>query len=461
MAHHTQRTEQHFIPETHPFYKWAMKECGKAVSLYNRTLYIYRSALDGHHENIPEYVDLIRDEKYLMGYDVITRMTKLNEESFRAMMKNHEAKQVVIAVDRAFRSWARAIASWKKDKSKFKGMPKPPSYKKKEVNGGTYPIEFTYMDAKLKKDGRIFIKRDFCLPIKTKAEKLQLVRIVPVVGGVNIEVVYNKEIPDSEANLERAIGIDLGLNNLAAITSNVNAPAVLVNGRPLKSIHQYCSKKTAKLQAELARQGMKSSKRLRRLQRKRNHKMKDYLHKVSRRIADFMKAHDIGTCIIGHNYWWKTEMELGKRNNQTFSGIAHTQLINLLRYKIEEFGGKLIEVHESHTSKCSFLDNEKICHHDSYVGNRKKRGMFITAKGIMLNADVNGSLNIIRRATGYTFEPDKSIFNPRFLDVECAKMKPLSHSQAVINGRSAGLALDSVSDAIGVESLSPVLDTVV
>lgn len=426
MSHFIQRTEQHFIPETHSFYKWAIKECGKAVSLYNRALYIYRSALDKHYENIPEYVDLIRDGKYLMAYDVITRMVKLNEPAYRAMMKTHEAKQVVISVDRAFRSWAKATASWKKDKSKFKGQPKPPSYKKKEVNGGTHHIVFTYNDAKIKKDGRIFIKRDFCLPVKTKAEKFQQVRIVPVVGGVNIEVTYNKEIPDSEANLERAIGIDLGVKNLAAITSNVNAPAVLVNGRPLKSIHQYYCKKQAKLQAELARQGMKSSKRLRRLQRKRNHKMKDYLHKTSRRIVDYMKAHDIGTCIVGHNYWWKNEMNMGRRNNQMFSGIAHTQLINLLRYKIEEFGGKLVEVHEAHTSLCSFLDNEKICHHDKYVGNRKIRGVFITAKGIMLNADVNGSLNIIRRATGYTFEPDKSIFTPRYLDVECAKTKLLS-----------------------------------
>ena len=53
-------------------------------------------------------------------------------------------------------------------------------------------------------------------------------------------------------------------------------------------------------------------------------------------------------------------------------------------------------MNEAYTSKCSFLDREKISKHNNYVGRRVKRGLFISNSGIMINADVNGSLSIMR-----------------------------------------------------------------
>ena len=148
-----------------------------------------------------------------------------------------------------------------------------------------------------------------------------------------------------------------------AITSNIGNISNLVDGRPLKSMNQYYNKRKACLMSSLERGGLKSSKRLRRLEMKRTCKIKDYLHKTSRRVVELMEQNNIGTCFIGHNKDWNQEINIGSRNNQNFVSIPYSLLINMLRYKIEEKGGVLVELNESYTSKCSFLDNEEICKH--------------------------------------------------------------------------------------------------
>ena len=233
-----------------------------------------------------------------------------------------------------------------------------------------------------------------------------------------MEIIYNKEITDSSLDKTSAIGIDLGLNNLMAITSNIGNVSNLVNGRPLKSINQYYNKKKAHLVSLLEKGKLKSSKRLRRLEMKRTCKIKDYLHKTSRRIIELMEQNNIGTCFIGHNKEWKQEINIGSRNNQNFVSIPYSLLINMLRYKIEEKGGVLVELNEAYTSKCSFLDNEEICKHEEYKGKRVKRGLFLSSEGKALNADINGSLNILKRGIGFSFKVENEIFRPTKIDIQ-------------------------------------------
>ena len=290
-----------------------------------------------------------------------------------------------------------------------------PSYKKKdEINC----LIYTYVDAKLQKDGTINISKKIKLPIHTNLSSFQQVCLVPKTGYVQVEVIYNKEINDNRLDQTRAIGIDLGLNNLMAITSNIGNISNLVNGRPLKSINQYYNKRKAHLMSLLEKGKLKSSKRLRRLEMKRMMKIKDYLHKTSRRVVELMEQNNIGTCFIGHNKDWKNEVEMGKRNNQNFVSIPYSLLINMLRYKIEEKGGVLVELNEAYTSKCSFLDNEEICKHETYKGKRVKRGLFLSSDKKALNADINGSLNILKRGMKFGFDFKKCFFRPTKIDIQ-------------------------------------------
>ena len=417
-----QRTETHIIKESNPIYDWISEECSRSRNLFNKALYIYRQAFTEKHENISDYVSIVNNKKFISSYNLITKMRELKDEDYFAMTKNHSASQVIIQVDKTMKSWFAALKAYKKDSSKFRGRPRIPSYKKKdELNCLTY----TNIDARLQKDGTINISKKIKLPIHTNLKNFQQIRLVPKTGCIQVEIVYNKEIIDSSLDKTRAIGIDLGLNNLMAITSNIGNISNLVNGRPLKSINQYYNKRKAHLISLLEKGGLKSSKQLRRLEMKRICKIKDYLHKTSKRVVELMYNNNIGTCFIGHNNGWKNEVEMGKRNNQNFVSIPYLLLINMLRYKIEEKGGQLVELNESYTSKCSFLDNEEVCKHESYKGKRVKRGLFLSGKGKSINADINGSLNILKRGIGFSFMVKNNIFRPEKIDIQKKLLNPL------------------------------------
>ena len=417
-----QRTETHVIKESHPIYRWIVDECSRSKNLYNRALYIYRQAFTGNHDKIEEYKDIIKHDKFIASFALVNKMNELKDVDFCSMMKKNGAQQIVFQVDKSMKSWFASLKAYKKDPSKFRGRPRIPSYKKKdELNCLTY----TTADAKLQKDGTINISKKIKLPIHTNLKNFQQVRLVHKTGYIQVEIIYNKEISDLKLDQTRAIGIDLGLNNLMAITSNIGNISNLVNGRPLKSINQYYNKKKAHLMSLLEKGKLKSSKRLRRLEMKRNCKIKDYLHKTSRRIVELMEQNNIGTCFIGHNKDWKQEVEMGKKNNQNFVSIPYSLLINMLRYKIEEKGGQLIEINEAYTSKCSFLDNEEICKHETYKGKRVKRGLFLSSNKKALNADINGSLNILKRGIGFSFMVINNIFRPTKIDIEKKLLNPL------------------------------------
>ena len=120
------------------------------------------------------------------------------------------------------------------------------------------------------------------------------------------------------------------------------------------------------------------------------------MHKVSRKIVDYMEANSINTLFVGKNVGWKDSINLGRTNNQNFVSIPYNMLIQMLEYKCKLAGINVVIVNEAYTSKCSFLDKEKICKHERYAGKRIKRGLFISSSGILINADINGSLNIMR-----------------------------------------------------------------
>ena len=409
--------ETHIVKKGHPFYDWAMSECSLSRNLYNRVLYIYRQAFTGKHENIEEYRDIIKDERFVKKFDVVTRMRALKDNDFVSMMKVHCAEHIVAQVDTIWNSWFKALKDYKKNPSKYTGRPKMPGYKKGE--GVTNILVYDKSDARIQKDETINISKKVKLPLNTKIKDLQEVRIIPRIGHIKIEIVYRKDIVDLGLNKDNAIGIDIGLNNLAAITSNEGSISALINGRPIKAINQYYNKKKAHYSSILNKHGLKKSKRLQKLEQKRHLKIKDYLHKASRRVVDLMIVNNIGTCVIGHNKGWKQEIGIGKRNNQNFVQIPFNIFMDMVKYKLKMVGGDFSLNEESHTSKCSAIDNEKICHHDEYIGKRTKRGLFVTAnQKYAINDDINGSLNIIRKGTKKDFNYGNNIFRPSQIDIE-------------------------------------------
>lgn len=147
----------------------------------------------------------------------------------------------------------------------------------------------------------------------------------------------------------------------------------------------------------------KPSKRYSGVTLKRNHQIKDYISKVSKHFIQWCVENRIDTIVVGNNKQWKDSIDLGRSNNQQFVQIPHAQLINNLKYRAEQNGICFIETEESYTSKASYLDRDVIPIYNEtdndaqFSGKRIKRGLYKSKDGIIINADLNGSANIMRK----------------------------------------------------------------
>ena len=369
-----QLTQQIIINDRHKYYVGLDNLCLLAKNLYNVALFHIRQ-------------QYFKDKTYL-NYNALDKLLSSTKNiDYSAIPYRQSAQQILRNVDKTFKSFFKGI---KADKNKGKRL-SPPKYKDKQ--NSRYILTYTNQSFKYK-NGIVKLKGidGAWYEIKTDKQNIQQVRLVPKGNHIVVEIVYNTEYTLKEDN-RRYASIDLGLNNIVALTSNVSQ-SILYNGRPLKAINQHYNKCKAELQSKL-KQNKYTSKRINRLTYKRNNKIKDYMHKLSAAIIQYMETNDLNTLIVGKNNGWKNNIEIGKANNQNFVSIPYNVLISMLEYKCKLHGIKMVVVNEAYTSKCSFLDNEAICKHETYLGKRIKRGLFVSNNGIKINADINGSLNIM------------------------------------------------------------------
>jgi putative transposase len=369
-----QKTEQHIIKDE-GIKNW----CVKAKNLYNQTLYYWRQSIFGNIQ-------------YFNENEIIKLFQEYNEETFRALPAN-TSQQIIAAMFRNIKSWQRGRKEYSKNPSKFTGRPKLPKYKKELSE-----LYFSINQVKLREGFVHFPKMMGMKPMKTNVPNIDCCRIIPKSNHFIVEFIYTAQEKLMQKYGGNWMGVDIGLNNLATCSSNV-IPPFIVNGRPLKSVNNFYNNRNKRLKSNL-HGSAHTSKRIERLTASRNQKIKDYIHKASRKIVDTAVENNITKIIIGKNENWKQSMNLGKKTNREFTSIPHATLIEKIQYKAQMEGIEVVLTQEAYTSKCSALDLEPICKHETYVGKRKKRGLFVTATGKLINSDVNGSLNIARLVLG-------------------------------------------------------------
>ena len=356
--------------------------CFKSKNLYNRALYLVRQ----HYFNTKEYLDYFKLSKILIeskDVDYYSMNTRVSNETLRLL-------------DRNFKSFFSLLKM--KKKGSYDKPVKIPKYLDKD---GRFIATFNKEAVSKISIRKGFIKLSSLsleLPTNVTESNLVEVRVLPRNNHHIVEVVYKVEDIENKIDNNRYASVDLGLNNLMTVSSNVTKPFI-INGKPLKSINQYWNKELARLKSQL-KGNKKTSKRIQSITNKRNNKVLDYLHKSSRKLVNFLVSNNISTIVVGYNKEWKENINLGKRNNQAFVNIPFYTLIKQLEYKCKLEGINFILTEESYTSKCSFLDNEEICKHEKYLGERIKRGLFKSKEGKLINADLNGSLNILKKVVG-------------------------------------------------------------
>lgn len=335
------------------------------------------------------------------GLDTILKADK-EYPDYTNMPTAQSAQQILRLLDKNWTSFFKSIKDWSKHKDRYLGRPRLPKYKSKN---GREMLVMTNQNVRLKNNVLYFPKtfNGFTIqPLfinRTDFISFQQVRFLSRNKHIVIEIVYNIEIPDLLNDNDRYLSIDIGVDNLSTITNNFNKAPVIVNGKGLKSINQYYNKLLAHYKSVTKMLNKKDySNKQNKLTIKRNAKITDYLHKTSRFIVNYAKQHSVSIIVIGHNKEWKQHSVLSKQVNQHFVQIPFNTLIQQIQYKAEEFGIKVILTEESYTSGTSFLDNEQPIKENYDKKRRVKRGLFKSNSGKLINADVNGAFQILKKA---------------------------------------------------------------
>ncbi|MBQ9014238.1 MAG: IS200/IS605 family accessory protein TnpB-related protein, partial [Bacilli bacterium] len=319
-----------------------------------------------------------------------------SEDNPYKMLPIQTSQQVLRTLFKDWKSFFVAIKDYNKNKSKYKGRPKLPKYKEKN---GRCKLSMTNQSCKVKEGYLILPKTNLKLVIGVDTSNLKLkeVRIVPMGSVYKMELVWDKEVYNNvKLNKNAYIGIDLGLSNLATITNNIGLKPIIINGKPLKSINQYYNKKKSQMQKDMPfytyarynrskninineKRQLSYSKKMDELTRKRNNKIEDYMHKASALVIKYCLENSIGNIVIGKNEQWKSDINIGKKNNQNFVSIPFNKFIEMIQYKAETYDITVNTIEESYTSKSSFLDFDEIPifkegKKHTFSGKRIKRG---------------------------------------------------------------------------------------
>ena len=394
--------------------------------------------------------------KNYIAYDLLDAYFKHSNNIDYNVLPGQVNQQVMKQVYNSWKSFSESIKKYNANKGGYTGRPKPPKYKSK---GGYNEVVFSNQICTVKEDKylrfpKTSLKFNLSKHLKwnMKHSKLQQVRIQKYYDSVKMEVVLDctKTIKPLKEEIKSCMAIDLGVNNIATCVFSNGTMPIIINGRPLKSMNQYYNKTRAKLYSDLRlnkspNEGVFTSKRLNYIDKKRHLKFKDFLHKVSRRIVNLAIKNNIDKVIVGYNKQWKTDVSIAKKDKQSFIQIPFFMLLNQLKYKLKYEGIHFELKEESYTSKCSFLDNDAIPTYGNEVtenvvfsGKRIKRGLYKTKESIIINADVNGAANILRKYfDGNINLNHKILSNVSKINIKSAKRKKGARNAFGIASRSA------------------------
>lgn len=378
-------------------YRTIRELCHIAKNLANEAIYNVRQYYFSEGEFL----------KYEKNYTLLK-----NSPNYKALNSNM-AQQILKEVDGSFKSFFSLLKQAKQGKYAFKDC-RLPHYLPKDgyttlvigfvrLKGNKLILPFSNSFKKTHKAVEITI------PPILLDKKVKEIRIIPKAKArfFEIQYIYEAECVQRNLNTNNALALDLGINNLVTAVSS-NGKSFIIDGKKLKSINQWFNKENARLQSIKDKQhyGKKSTNRQKAIARNRNNKVNDYMNKAARKVINYCIANDMGTLVVGYNETFQRGGHIGKRNNQNFVNIPYGQLRSKLEYLCKMNGIIFVKQEESYTSKSSFWDRDDIPVYNAdnpreyqFSGKRIHRGQYKTASGKIINADVNGALNIMRKSS--------------------------------------------------------------
>lgn len=388
IAKYQRLVEQTTYKKGSKYYEEMDQLCFLSKNLYNATLYCKRQSF-------------FKENGLVSFSELRKKFVKENQADYRSLPAKVSG-QIQMLVDQNFSTFFALLK--KKTNGGYDKKVQLPKYLKKD--SGRQVVIYPKDALSFVKEGFVGLsKTKILIPTKQSKESILQVRLIPKNGYVVAEVVYEVLKEKLVRKNNRYVAIDIGMNNLMAVSSNVFDP-VIINGKPVKSINEFYNKKIAEAKSQaITLEGLYTTNRIKNLYRRRSSKLKDYMHKATAELVNLLVSNNIDTVIIGENKGWKQDINIGRKNNREFVSIPFYIMKGMIKYKCEMRGIEVIFSEESYTSKASFIDDDKIPTYNknrkkepSFSGTRIKRGLYKSADGSLINADINGASNIMKKA---------------------------------------------------------------
>ena len=393
-----------------------IQKANKARNIkYQKDLEKYNKGLSEKQPKEPKYFPYPTTKEWFLTYNVLDAVFKYTHNEVYYSMNSQLNQNAIRKAAAAWKGYFKTLKDYRKNPSKYKERPNMPGY----LKNPQYVAWFSNQTAKysVEKDGRAYLRfvhneTLFCIGKASLYTGLRYVKteIKPQHGCYLILVTFDdgEELPKAPEKPKRIIGIDPGVDNLAAVVNNFGVHSFLIRGGAVKAANQWFNKKRASLLSAVtvgsdSRHSVKNSHFLSALSRKRDDLFRDIFYRAAWYICRFAVRHHTDVIVIGHNKDQKQKIRLGKQNNQSFVSIPFVRFKQILTNTAAKCGIPVIVQEESYTSKASVLDGDVIPtygiddDHAYFSGKRVKRGLYRSADGTFLNADVNGAANVIRK----------------------------------------------------------------
>ncbi len=387
--------------------------CWYSKNLYNVALY-----------NIRQY--FFKTGK-LLSYADNCKLCKTNENY--KLIQAGVSQQIIRIATQSFASFLKLKA--KTDSGKYSSHKvRIPKYLKKEdffpliCSTNAMPIKNGYLYLPLSTQYKKLHPEAISIkfPVPERINNIREIRIQPSYNArfFKVEFVSLTENVKPYLDVNRILGIDQGVDNFMACITNAGN-AFLIDGKVIKSINQWHNKERARLQSIKDLHGIKSdTRKMALIAFNRDNFIQDYMRKAARYIVDYCLDKRIGTIVIGCNKEQKQNINIGHTNNQNFVQIPYWRFRRILKSLCERYGIQYIETEESYTSKASFLDRDTMAYGSVFSGKRICRGLYRSGCGKIINADLNGAANIIRKvypSIDFSMVDKAIMLNPRRINV--------------------------------------------
>lgn len=378
-------------------YQTILKMCQLSKNVYNEAVYNIRQHYfaEGTYLRYEANYPLMKNSANykLLGANVAQQSMKCADNSFKSffgLMK--------LAKSGKYESWQIRLPHYLKHDGVYKLV-----LSQCQISEDSFLLP---MPSGLKSQG--YEKVRIKIPPYLRNKKIHQIHIIPKYNGKYFEVCYmfdDDEAAQPVLSDDKALAVDLGINNLATCATSYGY-SFIIDGKKLKSINQWYNKQLARLSSIKDKQHNKEyTKRQYQLTRKRNNQVTNYINCAAKHIVKYCVSNKIGNIVCGYNDGFQQSVNLGKVNNQQFVMIPFGKLKNRIEYLCKLYGIKFILQEESYTSKASFFDKDEIPKWNpqnpanaKFSGTRIHRGLYLTADGKLINADVNAALNILRKS---------------------------------------------------------------